>query len=73
MVQEFTSIFHDTILESDGTTIMDKFNNKFIKGNGVKNSVNLSGVILGKEDKINHNNKPKPSPNTNNTSSKDDE
>lgn len=58
MVQEFTSIFHDTVLESNGTTIMDKFNNKFIKGNGVKNSVNLSGVILGKEDKINHNNKP---------------
>ena len=42
MVQEFTSIFHDTVLESNGTTIMDKFNNKFIKGNGVKNSVNLS-------------------------------
>ena len=58
MVQEFTSICHDTVLESNGTTIMDKFNNKFIKGNGVKNSVNLSGVILGKEDKINHNNKP---------------
>ena len=27
MVQEFTSIFHDTVLESNGTTVMDKFNN----------------------------------------------
>lgn len=72
MVQEFTSIFHDTVLESNGTTVMDKFNNKFIKGNGIKNSVNLSGVILGKDDKINHNNN-KPKPSSNNTSSKDDE
>lgn len=71
MVQEFTSIFHDTVLESNGTTIMDKFNNKFIKGNGVKNSVNLSGVILGKEDKINHNNKPQN--NINKPSSKDED